>query len=141
MLEFSIYGGITPAYAGSTGGGLYGIIWDYRITPAYAGSTKSKSTASARKEDHPRLRGEYVFATVQTLPVRGSPPLTRGVRLSMINFQWQNRITPAYAGSTNLFSGFQPYIEDHPRLRGEYVYSFPDSKNCQGSPPLTRGVL
>ena len=79
MLEFSIYGGITPAYAGSTGGGcmvLYGTIGSppltrgvpkakalhprgKRITPAYAGSTYSQPSRRCPCEDHPRLRGEY----------------------------------------------------------------------------------
>ena len=53
----------------------------------------------------------------------------------------KRRITPAYAGSTYSYSTCYCTLEDHPRLRGEYL-SAPALCICiYGSPPLTRGVL
>ena len=52
-------------------------------------------------EDHPRLRGEYLYLAIV-----------------LLLFPW---ITPAYAGSTKVDIHSKGYIRDHPRLRGEYT--------------------
>ena len=49
------------------------------ITPAYAGNTRRSGAYFRPFQDHPRLRGEYIVALFGTVPVQGSPPLTRGI--------------------------------------------------------------
>ena len=51
-----------------------------RIIPAYAGSTGPVAAMAPAGMDHPRIRGEHVFARL----------------ISMV----RSRIIPAYAGST-----------------------------------------
>ena len=41
------------------------------IIPAYAGSTKAFDKHMARLEDHPRIRGEHTWKSLQ---YQGSPP-------------------------------------------------------------------
>ena len=90
----------------------------YRITPACAGSTFCCHRQSWQLKDHPRLRGEYDSMVAGMVTSLGSPPLARGVLLSVYLFQTRNRITP---------------------LRGEYhhttfgEYSQPGSPACAGS--------
>ena len=50
------------------------------------------------------------------------------------------RITPACAGSTDSKSNVYGWVEDHPRLRGEYERTAWSQCSRQGSPPLARGV-
>ena len=42
-----------------------------RIIPAYAGSTWTNPTGSGRSQDHPRIRGEHTWKSLQ---YQGSPP-------------------------------------------------------------------
>ena len=50
------------------------------------------------------------------------------------------RITPAYAGNTELDLKEQLDAKDHPRLRGEHDFNNLDIINRMGSPPPTRGT-
>ena len=72
--------------------------------------------------------------------IRGSPPLTRGIRWKILSTMSQNRITPAYAGNTPSLRDPQGAHRDHPRLRGEYQISLRWQTARPGSPPLTRGI-
>ena len=91
-----------------------------RITPACAGSTGVNLFNDARRKDHPRLRGEYIFG-IFAIPDRlGSPPLARGVQIRNEGDGAKLRITPACAGSTENFYLLICFARDHPRLRGEY---------------------
>ena len=71
-----------------------------RIIPAYAGSTEPAPHPSARKPDHPRIRGEHKDRDTQAMIMFGSSPHTRGAPsvFSPLSRAW--RIIPAYAGST-----------------------------------------
>ena len=73
------------------------------ITPAYAGRTISNFFKVAFYRDHPRLCGKDRSYISPVNSVLGSPPLMReGLRdgrFSRLFF----RITPAYAGRTNMF--------------------------------------
>lgn len=91
-----------------------------RITPACAGSTHPTNFHSFVPEDHPRLRGEYIFEVGLIGREQGSSPLARGIRRSVIYYLCWMRITPACAGST--------------------ILSFRVDLRNQGSPPLARGV-
>ena len=114
---------------------------DIGITPACAGSTYSIYIEVTCCEDHPRLRGEYIYIFKVQGDVLGSPPLARGVLHIKSMFKIFNRITPACAGSTNAHYNLDIKARDHPRLRGEYVrYALP-YPFLSGSPPLARGVL
>ena len=50
------------------------------------------------------------------------------------------RITPAYAGNTQLSGAGGIPIWDHPRLRGEHLFRIFKDFFRMGSPPLTRGT-
>ncbi len=52
-----------------------------------------------------------------------------------------DRITPAYAGSTNLGTIQQIQSQDHPRVCGKYVKLSRLMYPPQGSPPRMREVL
>ena len=75
------------------------------------------------EEDHPRLRGEYSTKLMRVDDGMGSPPLARGILCNVLFEISHDGITPAYAGSTyrNDFGSFLQ--QDHPRLRGEYIYA------------------
>ena len=71
----------------------------------------------------------------------GSPPPTRGTQQRGLSRATTGRITPAYAGNTNLSIFSCPYSRDHPRLRGEHISYQPFANTLIGSPPPTRGTL
>ena len=70
------------------------------ITPAYAGNTKRVSKIEDTREDHPRLRGEHQWITLQIVLMQGSPPPTRGTQAQGRKNPLSGGITPAYAGNT-----------------------------------------
>ena len=92
-------------------------------------------------KDHPRLRGEYVPLDIMIRHVPGSPPLARGIPVTMESWWMWTGITPACAGNTRRSSSCRRSYRDHPRLRGEYGIAIPLSCPAWGSPPLARGIL
>ena len=110
------------------------------ITPACAGSTTYYLCMMTEEGDHPRLRGEYRWATEYYKLHTGSPPLARGVQVMLWQLRKQKRITPACAGSTCRHVFATATFKDHPRLRGEYVTFEGGKPDSKGSPPLARGV-
>ena len=50
------------------------------------------------------------------------------------------RLTPAYAGNTEIFAGDADKHRAHPRIRGEYDLYGRQHGNQPGSPPHTRGI-
>ena len=95
---------------------------DYRfgITPAYAGNTSCLFLVLSPVRDHPRLRGDYIFALWKLLGQQGSPPLARGIHIDTVRQVAGGGVTPAYAGNTVPALDHCTLIQDHPRLRGEY---------------------
>ena len=73
--------------------------------------------------------------------VVGSPPLTRGKAALVVVAVFFMRITPAYAGKSDIFLSNNNDNQDHPRLRGEKDLVFCNPDLCWGSPPLTRGKV
>ena len=71
----------------------------------------------------------------------GSPPLTRELHLYITKYLLKDRITPAYAGTTVTVFVSTVMLEDHPRLRGNYLVAIFLSAMLAGSPPLTRELL
>ena len=104
------------------------------------GSTHPTRESWRPSEDHPRLRGEYYLrGDLEEYPP-GSPPLTRGVRVSDWNLHKPVGITPACTGSTVTVMQDTEQEQDHPRLHGEYWGIKLITAVIGGSPPLARGV-
>ena len=91
--------------------------------------------------DHPRLRGEHADKDNKSECCRGSPPPTRGTQRCITCRYVCFRITPAYAGNTDILPFSSVDIRDHPRLRGEHFVHCIDGQIIEGSPPPTRGTL
>ena len=91
------------------------------ITPACAGSTHLPPVCVYLIWDHPRLRGEYQYASSPQVVRQGSPPLARGVLVWRQDRKEPAGITPACAGSTVTDLCCLILLKDHPRLRGEYT--------------------
>ena len=72
----------------------------FGIIPAYAGSTSPPSLGVGSSSDHPRIRGEHRFRGDPLGVCSGSSPHTRGARYCQEKLPKQQRIIPAYAGST-----------------------------------------
>ena len=72
------------------------------ITPAYAGSTIMRMRGRSGERDHPRICGEHGLVGVGVGAVCGSPPHMRGARRPAPHQYLLIRITPAYAGSTDM---------------------------------------
>ena len=72
------------------------------------------------------------------LLLTGSPPLTRVLPENRESFRRRQRITPAYAGTTDLQGANLDFSWDHPRLRGYYRKREAGKTHERGSPPLTR---
>ena len=71
-----------------------------RITPAHAGTTGLSAPSDNGSGDHPRSRGDhYTFSDFLTF-VGGSPPLTRGPQMRLMDVDDTKGITPAHAGTT-----------------------------------------
>ena len=109
------------------------------ITPAYAGKSGGTGGGRGLRWDHPRLCGEK---RQQSQPLRqawGSPPPMRGKVVFHMKFVQHHRITPAYAGKS-FNTRFKPCIpRDHPRLCGEKFCNDQFGRSIQGSPPPMRG--
>ena len=110
------------------------------IIPAYAGSTSPRRRSPSARRDHPRIRGEHRSSTVSGSPSHGSSPHTRGAPQRRKIAHHQQRIIPAYAGST--FRGVlgRAQVEDHPRIRGEHTPTRSPPVIAAGSSPHTRGA-
>ena len=94
---------------------------DLRIIPAYAGSTHDYVGQVQLGGDHPRIRGEHCTRIVRRPRWIGSSPHTRGAPDFDLEAIVDDRIIPAYAGSTlRLLPGLR-FSADHPRIRGEHV--------------------
>ena len=113
----------------------------FRITPAYAGNTTRRPLRLFNYKDHPRLRGEHNNSVSGISHIEGSPPPTRGTRSRFFSRCFMGRITPAYAGNTDLTALHQDLHWDHPRLRGEHTTGWKGTGSATGSPPPTRGTL
>ena len=75
------------------------------ITPAYAGKSIRTRSPAPYTKDHPRLCGEkHVFLDRKRLYM-GSPPPMRGKVAAVQKRVNQLRITPAYAGKSQIRLG------------------------------------
>ena len=72
-----------------------------RIIPARAGFTHVHPEQSDTPLDHPRSRGVYTVWRFSLMRSRGSSPLARGLRETMLGMYMRLRIIPARAGFTS----------------------------------------
>ena len=132
--------GITPAYAGKSGGfrprlpgrcgspprmrGKASTLAEaqnmMRITPAYAGKRHRFIRNDNIPEDHPRVCGEKRPRARWAIPPPGSPPRMRGKDYHIRQESDTCGITPAYAGKSRLLSALQKArLGSPPRMRGK----------------------
>ncbi len=90
-----------------------------RITPAYAGKSSVFPRSSVILEDHPRLCGEKAAGHRTRQGNPGSPPPMRGKAQGTALNRERTRITPAYAGKSDVAQSVAQQTKDHPRLCGE----------------------
>ena len=76
-----------------------------RITPAHAGKRKPFRSLKQSSWDHPRTRGEKLWAFLGLVRRGGSPPHTRGKAFSPNILIKRELITPAHAGKSLYLSG------------------------------------
>ena len=110
------------------------------IIPAYAGSTPDCAGSDDLDRDHPRIRGEHRNAADCEWGHRGSSPHTRGARTASSAWLVRLGIIPAYAGSTAWDKAKASYYRDHPRIRGEHFSGRALMNSIVGSSPHTRGA-
>ncbi len=110
------------------------------IIPARAGFTASRRPGSQARRDHPRSRGVYHRRGGLFLPMGGSSPLARGLRLPVGQGQDGLRIIPARAGFTSSSRPVTRPSPDHPRSRGVYGQTLIIAGATTGSSPLARGL-
>ena len=116
-----------------------GIICNWGITPAYAGKSVSFPRCPESDKDHPRLCGEKPEGYFLSEDIEGSPPPMRGKAKEALLIFIFIRITPAYAGKSQILHLRQRRNRDHPRLCGEKLpFRLVFSGNT-GSPPPMRG--
>ena len=109
------------------------------ITPAHAGKSRQRAFRKARREDHPRTRGEKVSPLSARRTRIGSPPHTRGKAIFATFDGFVRRITPAHAGKSGGGICAERGGGDHPRTRGEKPSTISPVFGSTGSPPHTRG--
>ena len=94
-----------------------------------------------KSQDHPCSRGNHRQPTMTDQHHEGSPPLTREPPLFHFLIISSCRITPAHAGTTAAIALVKSLFRDHPRSRGNHIYSARSDWKSPGSPPLTREPL
>ena len=70
------------------------------IIPALAGNTIDGQRLRGGPRDHPRSRGEYTISSPPSTALRGSSPLSRGIRMTCFCGTLNRGIIPALAGNT-----------------------------------------
>ena len=86
------------------------------------------------------MRGEHPFHHVLPTVYKGSSPHARGARPSADPRLPRRGIIPACAGSTARCRCGAMARRDHPRMRGEHLWSVPAPWGSAGSSPHARGA-
>ena len=85
------------------------------------------------------MGGEKVALQAALNGLIGSPPRGRGKVTLTYYYRQLERITPAWAGKSNLLGQSPWKSEDHPRVGGEKHQDESSVMELQGSPPRGRG--
>ena len=111
------------------------------ITPAWAGKSFSPCPEGNIFEDHPRMGGEKLKATLNFTATAGSPPHGRGKAAQMHTNCGSVGITPAWAGKREKLQHRRRCAQDHPRMGGEKYKDMQVDHFKPGSPPHGRGKV
>ena len=95
------------------------------ITPAYAGKSGGGQVCKLLCQDHPRVCGEKPFKLYDFERTKGSPPRMRGKEQQTLPYRSCTRITPAYAGKSDIETTNTDTDGDHPRVCGEKTKKIP----------------
>lgn len=125
--------------------GKYGhMLMSYGIPPGSSPHTRGVQRVVlgliGRRKDHPCTRGEYLTIGVISRSGFDSFPHTREVHREEQVTSFNHRLIPAHAGNTHTGWKMGKQSWDHPRTRGEYLFSIFRVSVSQGSSPHTRGV-
>ena len=115
-----------PAAQGRLAGG---------ITPACAGKRRRPAFLLGGTQDHPRICGEKMNASVKAIELRGSPPHMRGKGQLGQRLECGPGITPAYAGKRKACAKNAEMSWDHPRICGEKLSFLGGLTDGPESPP------
>ena len=118
---------------------IYQVI-PHRLIPAWAGNTCSAAPRPSPRWAHPRVGGEYDIYSLYWVPVDGSSPRGRGIRVVGVSFGNGKRLIPAWAGNTSSNTPRTPQAKAHPRVGGEYFGMFGWRAAITGSSPRGRGI-
>ena len=88
---------------------------------------------------HPRMGGEKHGSRERSALTVGSPPHGRGKVLLLYLTRTRARITPAWAGKSNVDFRQLAVERDHPRMGGEKLSYQSVPVGFPGSPPHGRG--
>ncbi len=66
------------------------------------------------------MHGEYISKGDSIMVQIGSPPYARGIRSTDYPKLSPGGITPVCTGNTDRLLAMGEYLEDHPRMHGEY---------------------
>ncbi len=111
----------------------------WRIIPAHAGQTRSRTSGTRLRPDHPRACGANVGVHLTLAAVGGSSPRMRGKRGQRSYRPVPVRIIPAHAGQTSSMTGHGGGNTDHPRACGANPCGPTMSDHVYGSSPRMRG--
>ena len=115
-------------------------LWRPGIIPACAGSTRHGQRGREPSGDHPRMRGEHTRCVCSRPRAAGSSPHARGALYHEDLERLARGIIPACAGSTRWRLRWNAGCKDHPRMRGEHLWTRRMSEPGEGSSPHARGA-
>ena len=113
----------------------------FRITPAWAGKSYGVPTCIELDLDHPRMGGEKPLHFFIQFSGPGSPPHGRGKVIRRMEASSPGRITPAWAGKSEVAFHQVRVSKDHPRMGGEKLITIKEGVCPKGSPPHGRGKV
>ncbi len=87
------------------------------------------------------MRGEKPLLSPVYVSLKGSSPRARGKEIDFSFCIFTSRIIPACAGKRSVNSKLHIINGDHPRVRGEKLYTFKNSLPVLGSSPRARGKV
>ena len=112
-----------------------------RFIPACAGNAPAPRATAESPSVHPRMRGERLFGSTDSIRWFGSSPHARGTLPHHQLAQRDERFIPACAGNAGDQYHFFSTISVHPRMRGERQGRGGFQKREAGSSPHARGTL